>query len=214
MKKLLSVLSVCVMSLIYIAPASADFTAGVTFMAGTYETDGSETEATVTGVTSEVTNHSEKESFYGASVFAEKELANGFVIGLDWVPMDIELGSGERIDTDGAIAADNDDGTRKASADVENLFTLYTHVPLGPMYLLLGYHDADVTTGETGLPNSTYGDASLNGIQYGLGVKGDHARMEIAYSDFDSIELTSSNDSTQKITADADALMFRLSFNY
>ena len=72
MKKLLSVLSVCVMSLIYIAPASADFTAGVTFMAGTYETDGSETEATVTGVTSEVTNHSEKESFYGASVFAEK----------------------------------------------------------------------------------------------------------------------------------------------
>ena len=136
------------------------------------------------------------------------------MIGLDWVPMDIELGSGERIDTDGAIAADNDDGTRKASADVENLFTLYTHVPLGPMYLLLGYHDADVTTGETGLPNSTYGDASLNGIQYGLGVKGDHARMEIAYSDFDSIELTSSNDSTQKITADADALMFRLSFNY
>ncbi len=213
MRKLLGALSFCVMSLIYVAPANADYTAGVSIMAGTYETDGSETEATVTGVTSEVTNHSEKESFYGASVFAEKELANGFVIGLDWVPMDIELGSGERIDTDGAIAADTDDGTRKASADVENLFTLYTHVPLGPMYLLLGYHDADITTTES-LPTSSYGDASVNGIQYGLGIKGDNTRMEIAYSDFDSIELSSTDSSTQKIKADADALMFRLSFNY
>ena len=213
MRKLLSVLSVCVMSLIYIAPASADWGTGVTLHIGTYETDGSETEATVTGITSEVNNHSEKESFYGASVFAEKELGNGFVIGLDWVPMDIELGSGERIDTDGDIAADNDDGTRKASADVENLFTLYTHVPLGPMYLLLGYHDADITTSET-LPTSTYGDASVNGIQYGLGVKSDHVKVEVAYSDFDSISLTSSNDSTQKVTADADALAFRLSVGF
>ena len=201
------------MSMIYIAPASADFTAGVTFMAGTYETDGSETEKTVSGVTSEVTNHSEKESFYGASVFAEKQFGNGYVIGLDWVPMDIELGSGERIDVDGAIAADNDDGTRKASADVENLFTVYTHIPVGPMYVLLGYHDADITTTET-LPTSSYGDASVNGIQYGLGVKGDHARFEVAYSDFDSIELSSTDSSTQKIKADADALMFRFSLNY
>ncbi len=192
MRKLLGALSFCVMSLIYVAPANADYTAGVSIMAGTYETDGSETEKTVSGVTSEVTKHTEKAGFLGASVFVEKELANGFVIGLDWVPMDIELGSGERVDLDGAIAADNDNGTRKASADVENLFTLYTHVPLGPMYLLLGYHDADVTTGETGLPNSTYGDASLNGIQYGLGVKNDNVKFEVAYSDFDSIELTSS----------------------
>ena len=214
MRRILSILGLCVMSLIYIAPASADWGAGVTLHAGTYETDGSETEATVSGITSEVTNHSEKEGFYGASVYVEKELGNGFVIGLDWVPMNIELGSGERIDTDGAIAADNDDGTRKASADIENLFTVYTHVPLGPMYLLLGYHDADVTTGETGLPNSTYGDASINGFQYGLGVKNDNVKLEFAYSDFDSIELASSNASTQKIKADADAMAVRLSFGF
>ena len=212
MRKLLGVLSVCVMSLIYIAPASADFTAGVTFMAGTYETDGSETEKTVTGVTSEVTNHSEKEGFYGASVYVEKELANGFIVGLDWVPMDIELGSGERTDADGGNSSD-DDGTRKASADIENLFTLYTHIPLGPMYLLLGYHDADITTTET-LPTSTYGDASVNGIQYGLGVKSDNIRLEVAYSDFDSIELASTDSSTQKIKADADALAFRFSYGF
>ena len=212
MRKLLGVLSVCVMSLIYIAPASADWGTGVTLHIGTYETDGSETEKTVTGVTSEVTNHSEKEGFYGASVYVEKELANGFIVGLDWVPMDIELGSGERTDADGENASD-DDGTRKASADIENLFTLYTHIPLGPMYLLLGYHDADITTTET-LPTSTYGDASVNGIQYGLGVKSDNVKLEVAYSDFDSIELASTDSSTQKIAADADALAFRLSFGF
>ena len=212
MRKLLGVLSVCVMSLIYIAPASADFKAGVTFLAGTYETDGSETEKTVSGVTSEVTKHTEKAGFLGASVFVEKELANGFVIGLDWVPMDIELGSGNRTDGDVGNASD-DDGDRSASADVENLFTLYTHIPVGPVYLLLGYHDADITTTET-LPTSTYGDASVNGIQYGLGVKSDHVKVEFAYSDFDSISLTSSNDSTQKVTADADALAFRLSVGF
>ena len=181
-------------------------------MAGTYETDGSETEATVTGITSEVTNHSEKEGFYGASVYVEKELANGFVVGLDWVPMDVELGSGERTDADGENASD-DDGTRKASADIENLFTLYTHIPVGPMYLLLGYHDADITTTET-LPNSTYGDASVNGLQYGLGIKSDNMKFEVAYSDFDDISLASSNASTQKIKADADALAFRLSYGF
>ena len=212
MRKLLGILSVCVMSLIYIAPVSADWGAGVTLHVGEYETDGSETEATVSGITSEVTNHSEKEGFYGASVYVEKELANGFVVGLDWVPMDIELGSGERTDADGENASD-DDGTRTASADIENLFTLYTHIPLGPMYLLLGYHDADITTTET-LPNSTYGDASVNGIQYGLGVKTDNVKFEVAYSDFDDISLASSNASTQKIAADADALAFRLSFGF
>ena len=207
MRRILGILSLCVMSLIYIAPVSADWGAGVTLHIGQYETDGSETEKTVSGVTSEVNNHSEKELFYGASIYVEKELANGFVLGLDWVPMDIELGSGERTDTDGENASD-DDGTRKASADIENLFTLYTHIPVGPMYLLLGYHDADITTTET-LPTSTYGDASVNGIQYGLGVKSDHVKVEVAYSDFDEIKLTSDNSDT--VSADADALAARFS---
>ena len=212
MRKLLGVLSVCVMSLIYIAPASADWGYGVTLHIGQYETDGSETEKTVSGVTSEVNSHTEKEIFYGASVYLEREFGNGYVLGLDWVPVDIELGSGERTDADDGNASD-DDGTRKASADIENLFTIYTHIPVGPMYVLLGYHDADITTTET-LPTSTYGDASVNGIQYGLGVKSDNIRLEVAYSDFDSIELTSTDSSTQKINADADALAFRFSYGF
>ena len=48
----------------------------------------------------------------------------------------------------------------------------------------------------------------------GLGVKSDHVKFEVAYSDFDDISLASSNASTQKIAADADALAFRLSFGF
>jgi len=226
MRKLLGVLSVCVMSLIYVVPASADWGAGITLQAGTYETDGSETEKTVTGVTSETTNHSEKESFYGASVYVEKEFSNGFVVGLDYVPMSIELGAAERIDADGdggtagTIAADTDDGTRKASAEIDGLTTVYAHVPVGPMYLLLGYHDATIETTET-LQTSSYGNVSVNGIQYGLGVKGDHVRFEVAYSDFDDVEITATGNtitgavtSQNKVSADADVLAFRVSFGF
>ena len=47
--------------------------------------------------------------------------------------------------------AENDDGTRTASADVSDLITLYTNSPVGGngWYGLLGYHMATVETNET-----------------------------------------------------------------
>ena len=134
----------------------------------------------------------------------------GYVLGVDYVPLDIELGSGKRTD----VAGLNDDqsGTRTAEANVENLITIYTHIPVGPVYGILGYHDADITTSES-LPTSTYGDASVNGIQYGVGVKVDSLRLELSHSDFDEISLTSSAN-TNKITADADATTIKVSYSF
>ena len=129
--------------------------------------------------------------------------------------MDIELGSGERTDTAVATAkggAENDSGTRKAEASVENLITIYTHIPVGPVYGILGYHDADITTTET-LPTSSYGDASVNGIQIGVGVKGERMRVELSHSDFDDISITSSANSN-KISADADATSIKISYSF
>ena len=139
-------------------------------------------------------------------------MGNGYVFGVDYVPLDIELGSGKRTDAAGSPANDDQTGARSASANIENLITIYTHIPLGPVYGVLGYHDADITTDET-LPTSTYGDASVNGIQYGIGIKGERIRVELAYSDFDSISLTSSAN-TNKITADADATALKISYSF
>ena len=213
MKKLLAVFTV--LSMLFALPASAaGLNFGFSLMAGQFDTDGSETEKTVTGVTSEKTSKSLSEDFYGGSIFAEIEADNGIIIGLDYIPLDIKLGSGSRTDSSSGadVASEADTGDRSAEANVKDLFTIYTHVPVGPVYAVLGYMDADVTTSES-LPTSTYGDASINGWQYGLGVKRDMMRFEIAYSDFDSISLTSSAN-TNKIEADADALNAKLSFAF
>ncbi len=213
MKKLLAVFTV--LSMLFALPASAaEMNFGFSLMAGQFDTDGSETEKTVSGVTSEKTTKSLSENFYGGSIFAEIEADNGIIVGLDYIPLDIKLGSGAR--TDSSSGADDtseaDTGDRSAEANVKDLYTIYAHYPIGPVYAVLGYMSADVATAET-LPTSSYGDASINGWQYGLGVKRDSMRFEIAYSDFDSISLTSSAN-TNKIEADADALNAKLSFAF
>ena len=213
MKKLLAVFTV--LSMLFALPASAaEMNFGFSLMAGQFDTDGSETEKTVSGVTSEKTTKSLSENFYGGSIFAEIEADNGIIVGLDYIPLDIKLGSGARTDSSSGadVAAEADTGDRSAEANVKDLMTVYVHYPVGPVYAVLGYMDADVTTSES-LPTSTYGDASINGWQYGLGVKRDMMRFEIAYSDFDSISLTSTAN-TNKIEADADALNAKLSFAF
>ena len=210
MKKLLSMLGA--LAMLIALPAKAEFNYGVSVILGSAETDGSETEKTVSGVTSEVNKKSVSETFIGGSLFAEYEMGNGFVFGVDYVPLDIELGSGKRTDSAGSPANDDETGDRKAEANIENLITIYTHIPVGGVYGILGYHSADITTSET-LPNSTYGDESVNGIQYGVGVKGERIRVELAHSDFDSISLKSSAN-TNKIDADADATALKISYSF
>ena len=213
MKKLIGIFSV--VAFMFVLPANAETNFGFSLITGTYDTDGTETEKTVSGVTSETTSKSESKDFAGASLFAEYEMDGGIIIGLDWVPVDVKLGSGARTDSSSGadVTAEADTGDRSAEASIENLFTIYTHVPVGPVYGILGYLSADITTKET-LPTSTYGDASVNGWQYGVGYKvGYTMRLEVAYSDFDSISLTSSAN-TNKITADADAVSAKLSFAF
>ena len=218
MKKLTGILSVVLA--LFAFSAKADFTGGISIMTGAYETDGSETEKSVTGVTSEVTSNSQSETFIGASVFVEYFMDNGFALGVDYVPMDVDLGKGSRTDADGDDPSENDDGSRTAEAHIDGLTTIYAHVPLGPMYGILGYHDATIKTKES-LPTSSYGDVDLNGIQYGLGYKTDRVRFELAYSDFDDIDITATGNTVandvkgqNKISADADVLLAKISFAF
>ena len=145
---------------------------GVSFMAGQLNTSGTENEKSG-DVGPEKNSKSIKETFYGASLFVEGVADNGMTFGIDYIPIALELGSGQRTDTTtDANESSQDDGTYKASADVEHLITLYTNIPVGSNdgYALLGLHYAEITTSET-LPNSTYGDEDVFGAQVGYGVK-------------------------------------------
>ena len=174
--------------------------AGISFMYVDSDTSGTESEKSGDVGPEVSAEKTVSEKFYGASVFVEGQLG-GITVGLDYVPLDIELGSGSRTDT----ASDtNDAGTYSASADLEDLLTLYVNVPVGPGYLLGGIHHVNITTAET-LPNSTYGDKSVFGYQVGYGIKGDRLSIEAFYSDFESITLNSTSGSS-KVSADADAM--------
>ena len=73
MKKLLAVFTV--LSMLFALPASAaGMKFGFSLMDGQFDTDGSETEKNVSGVTSEKTSKSLSENFYGGSIFAEMKL--------------------------------------------------------------------------------------------------------------------------------------------
>ena len=225
MKKLISVLGASFIWIALIAPAnSGPVGIGVTLQAGQYETSGTETEKTVTGVTSETTSKTLKETFMGGSVYAEYRTDDGWALGVDYVPMNIDLGSGKRTDASSSanVASEADTGVRSASAEIDGLTTIYAHIPVGPAYVLLGYHSADVTTSET-LQTSSYGNASINGTQIGLGMKSEDSRIraQFSYSDFDNISLTATGNtiasavtSQNKITADADAYALTIAFGF
>tara|TARA_Y100001935_G_scaffold237005_1_gene222126 strand:+ start:275 stop:916 length:642 start_codon:yes stop_codon:yes gene_type:complete len=213
MRKLISSIAGSIL-LFWTSFAQAEgFQFGVGFMAGQLNADGTETE----GTAADTSNRSKSfdELFYGADLFAEIVGDNGFTIGLSYIPVDIEIGSGSRTDTDGDDAAENDDGTRTASADIEDLMTLYTNMPMGSngWYALLGYHMATVTTSET-LPNSSYGNEDITGYQLGLGKRNGNTKIELAYSDFEDIDISATGGNTNSVSANADALQLRVSFGF
>ena len=190
--------------------ANAEVKFGASLMVGQADTSGHELEA---GSASDKNSKSIKETFIGGSIFIEAVGDNGLTVGLDYVPLDVELGSGKRTDPSGTTGRDS--GTRSASADVVNLITLYTNIPVGTggYYGLLGVHSATVETSET-LPTSTYGNEDILGLQVGVGLRSGNAKFEFSYSDFEDITLNGVGGNSNKIEADADAMMFKVAYGF
>lgn len=211
MKKIFAVLST--LFFLTSVSAKAEVQYGFGLMTGQISSDGTETEGTAADTSDR--SKSFDELFFGADLFLEYISGGGITYGVSYVPVDIELGSGQRADVNGSDPAENDDGTRKASADVSDLITLYTNVPVGAngWYGLLGYHMATVETSET-LNESSYGDEDITGYQIGIGQRIDSFKYELSYSDFEDISIKSSGGGTNSVNADADALTFRVSFGF
>ncbi len=189
---------------------------GIGLLAGQLSADGTETEGTAADTSTRTKSF--EEAFYGADLFIEVVGDNGATLGLSYVPVDLEIGSGSRTDTAVATAqggAENDTGTRTASADVTDLVTLYTNIPMGSSgwYALLGGHLATVTTSET-LPNSSYGNEDIYGYQVGLGMRSGNRKIELSYSDFEDINIDATGGGTNSVSADADSLQLRLSYGF
>ena len=214
-KYVLSLLSMFALSLLVATPSNSDMRFGIMGSIGELETSGTEAEESG-DVGDDSNSDSFTESFAAASLFAEVDLGDLLVVGFDYMPLGKELGSGKRTDATADKNESTDDtGTYSASAEAENLMSVYAHLNLGSsgLYGLIGYQEVDVSTTET-LPNSTYGDVDgLQGTKIGIGIKNDNFRVEIAHSDFDDISLNSTSGSS-KITADMDATYINLGYNF
>ncbi|MDC0524861.1 hypothetical protein OAN82_01790 [Pelagibacteraceae bacterium] len=211
MKNILKYLAASLM-IVSLSSAKAEIQYGFGLITGQTEVAGSETEG------GETNSKTIKELFLGGDIFVESVSDSGFTYGVSYVPLDIELGSGERADVNTAadVASEADTGTRTASADVSDLITVYTNIPMGSngWYGLLGAHMTTITTSET-LVNSSYGNEDIFGAQIGLGKRTDKVKLELSYSDFEDISLSGSGgDNTSSISADADVLSLRLSYGF
>ena len=71
---------------------------------------------------------------------------------------------------------------------------------------------AEMTSSET-LPNSTYGDETVYGAQFGLGYKSGSLKYELSYSDFEDVSLSSSSGSST-VTGEADAISLKIAYGF
>ena len=186
---------------------------GVSLMVGEFDTSGSESEKSG-DVGPETNSATITETFAGASVFYEYELA-GITFGIDYIPTKVDIGSGKRTDDNSAadVATEADTGDRTASAEAKDIMALYVNVPVGDYYAHLGYFEADIETTES-LPNSTYGNKSVDGYQLGVGMNwGDNTKFEFMYTDIDEFTLSSTSGSSS-VTADPEIMTLRLKYTF
>ena len=210
MKKLIAMLFASVM---FASHAMSDIAIGVSLTAADLETSGSETE--LTGDL-EKTTKSHDESVVIPEVFIEAVGDNGFALGVSYIPAR-DLGSGSRTDTSGAadVASEADTGTYSVDAELTALVSLYTNIPIGPVYALLGVQRAEINiTDNKNDGTSNYEDATVMGYTVGAGYRGSIGdafyKAEVSYTDFDEYSDTSSSND-KKVQADTEVTSFKFS---
>ena len=203
---------------------AVDLTFGVSGAIVDLQAEGSETETGA--VSAETTTESVSNLFATGSVFAEAKF-NKLAFGIDYIPMDADVSDAThtRTDTETSVTGDQDETTtsrtQTAAAEVSDHVTIYANYYVNDsFYLHLGYASVDVVTNESLDTGSKYGDASINGLQYGLGFQmTDNLRLEAAYTDYDDVSITSSVartgvDTNNKISADLDTTQLKLSYAF
>ena len=217
MKKIF-IIATSIMLLTFANVNAAEKRIGVSAAFTQFSSDGSETMKS----SGTKTSKTHDETVVVPSIFIEAANDNGLAIGLDFMPVEAELGSGTnaRTDTDTDDAADTA-GNNKVSAELTSHTTLYLSKSLGDSgaYLKGGVAMATIDTTETLATGSMYGNEDVTGMLIGLGMNRDNAngtffRTELTYTDYDDVSINGTADSDgvkNKIDADIDAIAFRIS---
>jgi hypothetical protein len=195
--------------------------------------EGSGTEKTtagsVTGGAANTNTKSVDNNITMPSLFAEYSLdsstwgseGNEITFGANWTfgQADVSSVASSRSETaeDAAGSGSSGSVTYTAQAEIENFANYYIEMPItGQIYAKLGMSQIDVITKEDQDHHGSYGNASLDGVNYGVGLKGlsGNYLWKIAYeaTDWDGLSLTSTT--SNKITADLDVDELSVSVAY
>jgi len=192
------------------------------------DASGSETVNAGDGGSAQTSSASVSEQSIVPSYYLELTLgeANNWALGYEAIPgaADVSDKAHTRTDTEtsvtSTVAATSNTRVFKADAEVEDFKVIYAEIPLGSMfYVRAGMSEITVNTKETASGNGgNYGNATLDGVQYGFGIKGirgDKIRWKAGWemNDFDSLSLTSTGNSvaaeTNTLKADLDTWAFK-----
>ena len=172
-----------------------------------------------------------------AEYTTDLDYVGSLTLGLEMVPGSADVSNSvlTRTDTEtsvsGTAAAVSNQREFKAQAEVENYKTIYAEIPFplfdlsdNGAYVRLGFSQIDLNTTETASGNGgSYGNTSVDGINYGIGFKNnmtDNFVMKVSYeaTDFDSINLTSTGNSadsgTNSISANLDTWAIKVAMGY
>ena len=223
MRKLLSIIGFLIFSTAaYAGSVNVGFTGAIMNI----DVGGTETEvgtATKTNSNSEVSSGGASHNGVPiASVYLEFQgedaswagEGNGWAVGVKHTPGTADVSENVKTRTDASTGS-----------DVENYFNYYLEIPVhGSWYVKLGQSEIDVNTTEShtataGTAPSNYGNATLDGINYGLGVKGvtsNNMAWKVAYEevDYDTLKLTSGSGNTLSADLDTQELNFSLGYRF
>jgi hypothetical protein len=207
--------------------ADSGFAIGITGNVASFDTTGTETETTgdTETTTTTVTEDVTYSSVFVEGVFQGEQL--GITVGASYIPGEAELGAKTRTDTDDKDAAENDDGTYTAKAEISDHFSIYLEPTfyakdnLG-LYVKGGVSRVTINTLESiavGADSSTYGNEDVFGTIMGVGARiqsagGVFFKLEYTETDYEDITLTSTTGNKNKITADADQDAVNFSIGY
>ena len=189
-----------------------NFGVGVSSAYTNLDTSGSET----LKQSSAVASGSHDNNVVIPALFLEIGTDMGFVLGYKIIPGEADLGSktttrGDKLKgtADAAVTVD-----QVVQAQVQNVKTIYVETPgftsLG-LFATVGYTEFDVLTNETLGTGAAYGDTSMDGYMYGLGMKhtfdtGFFLKAMATYTDFDSVSLSSTgSDAVSTIDAEVES---------
>ena len=196
----------------------AEMRYGISLAYTQVDASGTETEG------GEKTNKSVENKVVIPSIFAEYSASDVLSLGIDYIPLSADVSDKTHKRTDvetsvtGTTTAANTTRNQKAQAELENHITLYANYSLdGTYYLKGGVAFVNVASDETLDTGSKYGDEEIYGGVIGIGAQEGNLRIEILYTDYEDISLTSSVARTDvspnnKIDADLDTLAFKLSY--